>query len=570
MSLLQDRADAVRVRTDAPAELAGKPWSRPPGLLALVLLCGVVALAWRLPGLLQLELNMDEALYRLIGRSLAEGHAPYTVFWDRKPVGTFLVTALIDLGLGDGLVAFRLVSALFVGATALLMTLCGRVLFPAMPLVGPLGGVLYILFSVRNGGEGTNTELLYTPLGLVGLLCLLLAAGRQTGAARLRLGFLAGIAFGAALQVKQFALFDMLAYGAIHLLLARDGPAARALPRLAALAAVGALGTLLPTLLVLGWYAAIGQLGTWVEANVTTNLGVVGGETAGLNLDGLATGLRGFGPLVLGTVAGLAAAPLLAEGRAAWRGVLALVVWLAAMALSLLFSRRFADHFFLQVLPPLTMATAFAMVLAARALAAAIPRLARWTRLALLGGTALLGVVAGAGMLDAAAETLWRRQAQGIAHWGDRTATLGAAIGGRVEGPGDLYVFGRWLGLYAATGTTPPTRFPFALHLFSGYAPVDGAAEIERILGRKPRFVVVEERWLGWHPPPQRPEAAAVLAALRRALARDYVTDGRVGLFRSWGGGHVGGEVDAVVFRRRDVSPPLLAAGLHYRPAASP
>jgi hypothetical protein len=536
------------------------------GVLALLAVYVAIAVAFRAPAHLYVDLNLDESLYRLIGDSLAAGHAPYTTLWDRKPVGTFLITAAIRLGFGESLLAFRLTASFFVAVTALLLHLNGRIIFPAQPWVGAIAGFLFIVHSTQNGGAGTNTELLYTPAGLAGLLCLLRAA-RSSGAAVPGLGFLAGLAFGIALHIKQYAIFDVLAYAAMGLLLAPDPWARETLRRQAGIAVATAIGMLVPALAFLLWYLGIGRLDLYLEANVRANLGLLGAAVPAFNLPGLKVGLSGFAPLFIGTAVTLGLMPLLPEARAARRGVLALLCWLAAMALSLLASRRFADHFFLQVLPAIAMTTALGLVLLARAVAASGLASPRGARLGLLGVVGLIGLGSAARPFHAAAETLWRRHVDGIAHWGDRTATVAAAIGERVDGAGSVYVFGRLLGLYGLTATAPPTRFPFGEHLFAGYAPVDGAAEMARILATRPRFVVVDNHWLA--PPTGRPAAAAlVFEALQAELAAHYVVDGRVGLFRSWRGGNVGGAVDATVFRRNDVAGPSRLPAIQYRPGA--
>ena len=118
-------------------------------------------------------------------------------------------------------------------------------------------------------------------------------------------------------------------------------------------------------------------------------------------------------------------------------------------------------------------------------------------------------------------------------------------------GPEDVLVFGRWLGLHRLIGTRPASRFPFIEHLWAGYAPVDGPAEIARLLAARPGFIVMESRLLNASTE-LGPTAAAVFAALHAALARDYVLERRIGPSISWRGGAMDGSIDAVVFRRRD------------------
>jgi hypothetical protein len=533
--------------------------------LPLLALLFAVALLHRAPAMLFHDLNLDEGLYRLIGTDLAAGTAPYLAFWDRKPVGTFLLIAGLETIAGGSLAAFRIATALAVGLAAWLLALAVRRLAPGLPRAALPAALLHILFSVQNGGFGMNTELFFTPASLGALVLALDALGRQGRAADWRaLG--AGLLFGAAIQIKPFAIFDGLAWLGL-LLIARQGMAAP--PGLRALAlplAAGLLGTLLPSLLVLGWYAAIGELGTWVEANIAGNLGLVGGAAPGFNLPGLVAGLRGFGPLTLAAAATLGLAPFLLRGAAEWRAAAGLGWWLLCMALMLAFGRRFADHFFLQLLPALAFAAGLGLALGWRAAEGLAPRLRPLGGVAVLLLALALGARLAAGGQLLAGEVLWRRHLAGLPHWGDTTATLAAAIGDRIAGPGDLHVVGRWLDLHRLTGTRPPTRFPFALHLVAGYAPVDGPAELARILAAAPRFVVVETGWRETRPGRGAREAA-VFAVLEAALARDYRPDGTVAPFIGWRGGLVAGSAHATVYRRRDVPPPAPGPGLAYRAA---
>lgn len=542
---------------------AGRPAALAPATL-LLLLCGL-ALLHRAPAMLFHDLNLDEGLYRLIGARLADGHAPYLDLWDRKPVGVFLAVAALEHLAGGSLAAFRIATALLVGLAAWLLALLLGRLWPMLPGAALPAALLHILFSVENGGFGMNTELLFTPASLAALL-LGLAALETAGQGGLLRAFAAGLLLGLAVQVKPFAVFDGLAWLGLWSL-AWLGLAPRPPPgRLPPLLAAAGLGALLPTAAVLGWYGAIGGLEAWTQANITSTIGLVHGAAPPFNWPGLAEGLRRFGPLVLAAAAALAAAPWLLGGAAEWRAAAGLLWWLLCMALMLLFGRRFADHFFLQLLPALAAIAGVGLALAWRRLALRRPRLAPRGGLALalaallLGGRLLLGGPA------LAAEVLWRRHLAGAPHWGDGSATLAAAIAPRLAGPGELLVLGRWLELYRLTGSLPPTRFPFAHHLVLGYAPVDGPAEMARILAAAPRFIVVETAWLQ-RPPGPPALGAPVFGVLAAALARDYRPDGTLAPFQGWRGGLVAGGSHATVFRRHDTPPPAPPPGLAYRPA---
>lgn len=333
--------------------------------------------------------------------------------------------------------------------------------------------------------------------------------------------------------------------------------------RHAKIAAAAAAGTLVPTLLVIAWYLLAGQWDGWVGANINATISLVGGDAPPLDLWGLEFGVRGFCLLFLGTAATIVGAPFLARTQETKRGLFAILCWLTAMALSLLFLRRFANHFFLQALPVLSLTTAFGLALLTRRVFTA-----RWEPAVLFTCLALIAIWCGWPQFSIARETLSRRQIDGIAHWGDRSATVAAAIKDRLTGPEDVYVFAWMIGIYQATGAKPPTRFPFYEHLYAGYAPVDGMAEMQRILNKAPRFIVVDDRFLQEEKSDgiteTVPRKHAVLSTLRASLERDYVVDGRVGTFKSGGGGEIGGNLPITVFRRRDVPAMRATQALHY------
>lgn len=466
---------------------------------ALVFL--LAALAVRAPALLFVELNWDEALYWQMAGELADGHLPYTATWDRKPPGLFALLAPFHWLGGGSLLALRLATALLVAATALgLHAIAGRLL----PGAGMVAGLGYVALSMRGVGDGANGELLLAPFA-VGAIALALAA-RGPGMA---LG--AGVLAGAALLVKQVALAEAAVAG---LVLLRQ-------PRLLAAFIVGGA---LPVALAAAVYAGAGQFALLREALFAA--GEAGG--GGLNLEGMRHGLATYAAAIAAALAGLAVL--------AWRGERAaaalLGAWLGAVAAMLLLLGRFADHMMIQLAPPLALGIA---ALGRRVQALALAALLGWCLHA---------------PLRAAGEVMWRRHVDGIAHWGDRSATIAARLRPRLEGPADLFVASRMLALYRETSTRPPTRFPFVPHLWSFYAPVDGAAEMARILAARPGFVVVDDLWR-----PGTAHAGAqgeVLGLLHAALAQGYVAEAQVGRFASRGGGFIGGGVGATVFRRAD------------------
>lgn len=134
-----------------------------------------VASVYRTPALLFHDLNWDKSLYRLIGDSLASGHAPYTNVWDHKPVGIFVLLGAAQSVFGESLTAFRMMTSAFVGLTGFLLAMTARAIFPSWPRIGLLAGLLYVFYSTHNAGDGFNTELVFVPAAMAGLLIALKA-----------------------------------------------------------------------------------------------------------------------------------------------------------------------------------------------------------------------------------------------------------------------------------------------------------------------------------------------------------------------------------------------------------
>lgn len=145
----------------------------------MLVACVAGALAWRAPGLAYVDLNWDESLYRLVADALLAGHPPYGLVWDRKPVGLFVLVALVQALLGPGAAPLHLAASVSVGLGGWLLAVVARAMLPRLALAGPVAALLWIVFAGRNGGTGMNAELFFVPLNLAGLVLLLRGARRR-------------------------------------------------------------------------------------------------------------------------------------------------------------------------------------------------------------------------------------------------------------------------------------------------------------------------------------------------------------------------------------------------------
>jgi len=221
-----------------------------------------------------------------------------------------------------------------------------------------------------------------------------------------------------------------------------------------------------------------GNLDAWAQGNIFAPLAYAG-------MADLAPGLRRG---VLDAVPPFSALLLACAGlwfpdAGARRAALLVLPWLAAALLAVVAPWKFYDHYFLILLPPLSLLGAFGLsALVRHVVQPALVRRAFAVLVALV-------------VLTPAAAMMLPRLSHGIGlRAGDpiraiaREATLAL-------GPGDTMYVANWHTLpYALARQAPPTRYAFPIHL-SGYEPgligVDADAELARVLALPPGAIIV-------------------------------------------------------------------------------
>jgi hypothetical protein len=158
-----------------------------------------------------------------------------------------------------------------------------------------------------------------------------------------------------------------------------------------------------------------------------------------------------------------------------------LAIWAIAACVDVAMPLKFWKHYFNALVPPLCLISGLALTLLARERPASFAR------------TMIAGVIL----------TLVPAVAEMIRHAGDsRTIdrpNVPLEIADRIKAVGttghDVYVFNYDPLVYAYTRTTPPSRFVLGIELsdFSASAGTSGAEEIGRILGGRPRWIVVAQ-----------------------------------------------------------------------------
>ena len=402
-------------------------------------------------------IHVDEQYYLLVGDRLWHGAIPYLTIWDRKPIGLFLLFGAIRALPGDGILAYQVIAMLFAAATAWVVAQGARKVGGG--IVGSLAAsIAYLLWLSLLGGRGGQAPVFYNlPVAIAGVLALNLPTlvAMQRRGDIVRQGAVACLLLGLAIQIKYTALFEGIGIGLLYAWHLHRAGAAR--PHVLAAATLWAILGALPTLAVLGWYAALGgaALQAFWFANVTSIA-----LRPPYPIDQLAMRLLGIAAQLL---------PLAIAGVLAWRKLgtvrspawLVAAGWLAAALVGFLSIGTFFDHYALPLLAPLAIVAA--------------PALDRWRRWS------------GVGLLLAAVLLIVERVAAPDDAPGARA--VGAVVRANAAeelGRGCPYVFIGDTVTYLLGRACLPTAYAFPNFLAytteQGATGIDEAAEVRRIL----------------------------------------------------------------------------------------
>jgi hypothetical protein len=478
---------------------------RPTRAIVSAFLLVAAALVLRAPGFNSSVLDPDEGLYMVQAAAWLQGGWPFVAVWDMHPLGAPAMLVMAKALVPDPILALRLAGVLAVTGTALGLRAIALML-GAAPVAAFTAGLFYIAHSTVLGGLATNTEVLFAPWVVMAAYFLLREA-RSSLAPRPATVFLAGLLVGVALLIKQVVALEA---SALWLTMVVSAIAAGRLGagRVALLALLFALGSGLPTGAVALGYWLSGHIDVWAYGNLWAPL-------AYTDMDDDAPGARRAIALALPHLAflSLAGLGLLAGSADQKRAALPLLPWLLGAMAAVVLPGKFWDHYFLIILPPLSL-------IAALGLAAVVGAVVRQRRQRSVT-CVMAAVIAAMPVLD----MLTPRLAEGMGLRGLDPPRQVAAIAEAALKPGESLYVANWHAVtYALAGQQPPTRFAFFPHLVgahNGLIGVDNRAELERVLSEPPGVIVVDP--LRWHL--VRPEPKAMIEA---ALAARYEIIGKV------------------------------------------
>lgn len=468
---------------------------------ALLLMAAAITLLVRGAGLGDIVAHGDEQFYLLVGdRMLNWGATPYTDIWDRKPVGLFLLYAGIRLLGGDGIVQYQAVALAAVALTSGIMAV-----WVARCSGWPGAVVTVMLYNgllVSHLGFGGQAEVfLNLPMVLAGWLAHELILDQSPPKRLLWTGCAAMLLCGLAIQIKPTASFPGMFIGLALLWAAwRQGW------RLRSVAAVGVLWAglaLLPTLLVVLYYAGHGLLQDWLFANIESifhkapdRTGAVEGRIRDIG--------REFGrPFAIAAALAVGQC-LLRRNRTLWASTLFLSGWFVSGIAAFAMLSAAYPHYALVMAPMGCLLAGYA----------ARCNLAGWAALAYFLNLSLDNVA------------IYEQRLRSNARIAPQVRLIATQIAPHVDERHCLYVYHGPVILYTLTKACIPTRFAFPNHLSirteAKGLGMDSAAEVRRILASRPAVIV--DGAFGFHQP-----NLATQQMVRAAIARDYRPVGTMG-----------------------------------------
>ena len=196
--------------------------TKPKSLTLKIEILLVLALAFvfilRIPSFFEPFWYGDEGIFGAVGHGMNQGHALYTQTWDNKPPMIYIYYSLIFKVFGASMFWLRLVTAVWVTLTALVVfDIVRRVLSDKRALVATVAFGIFTSLPVLEGNLALTEILMLLPTAIGFWLILLKSRGLLKNFDEVFVYLAAGICFCIAFLFKQMAMFDAIAAGIIIL-----------------------------------------------------------------------------------------------------------------------------------------------------------------------------------------------------------------------------------------------------------------------------------------------------------------------------------------------------------------
>ncbi len=436
----------------------------------------LLVLVLHLPIFWRSVMDWDESLYLLMAEQWQAGHLPYTTIWDNKPIGIYAIfLVFIDI-FKNHLFAIRFATVIFTALTAFAVfritntCVAGR---KYQFFWSVAAAVIFVIGALSNDGLSANTEIFmacFTSYAMVVAI-----SAHAVSRPIFWKGGLCGLLIGCAIMTKYVAVFEVPA-----VIFGMMGSAPTLNPKKRYEMLIGALiGVLVPVTFAITLYCNAGISDVWWNDSVASNFVRVAAHVPQPNLllvaDEHLKRWLGFylAPLILLFIGWRSANISLRHF---------LIIWFIGGGIGVYSARSFFDHYFLQLLPVMSIMTICCLA-----------RLCYQLKI-IYACTMFTPIYSGWMSIQNAAAPVVTVNRMQIQFHADTTAKISSDLRANLQ-PGQIvYVFDDQPIIYSLISQTPPTKYvlPSVLttHFLASVAHVDSVAEVKRILELSPEFIV--------------------------------------------------------------------------------
>lgn len=467
--------------------------------LLILLGFAIAVFILRLPAFFEFGINNngDEGLYFLIARDFLAGKPPYTEIWDNKPIGIYLIYALGIILFGNSVYSTAIVACIAVALTCFLLYKFGTLIANGQRQLGLLAGILYATFSTGNDELAANTEIFFVVFTTFSFYQLFqVNPNNLLWRNYLRL-LIIGLAMGIALSIKQVVIFEFFAIVILTAIALRFSQPKNKRYRAIALCKSYIFllfGFIIPTILIVLYFLSVGHINDYIFANFTANLSRVASEQMTLaDLGSRATiQIKRNVFLLLGLLLTLFYIITLNRKNLNENRKLAyLFVWAIAAILGISSPRSFYPNYFIQILPSLSLITAYLI----NNIALTINGLNTIKKTILLSLILITPIFHNLyPQIQLSGKYLYFRTVKGIQDWGNTPSAIARYLNQRVSPADYIYVFNYHAVIYYLVPAKVPTKYAFPLFITTKLAKITGkdpARELDAIMAKKPLYIVV-------------------------------------------------------------------------------
>lgn len=246
--------------------------------LASIIVLTLVAFCSQLPSFGSPISFTDQEFYMWAGGQILDGKIPYIDFWDRKQVGLFLLFSIFYLFESYRFFICSIVVSLFITGGSLAIVKIVQTLTRNDPLNNIksfLAGISFIAGLVAFNGQAGQAEAFYVPIMLIAV-CLLFSDYREVKKSTSRLFWVGCIIMtltGVSLEIKATCLFLGVFLGiwlTSLIVINHSLSTTRKIIYLISFGTAWVFIAVLPTILILTWYAHHGWFDDWWFANISS------------------------------------------------------------------------------------------------------------------------------------------------------------------------------------------------------------------------------------------------------------------------------------------------------------